>query len=642
MNILTVIPLKKTPFREELSYFSVSNIKVGSIVRVKLRNQNTLALVVDTKNASSVKGEVKKLDFTMKKIEETKEVSIFKDSYIEAILKTSEYFLINKSMLASYLIPNIIKENYDEIAKIYNIQNTKNKIDSVKSEKLLFQARLEERIDYYKTLIRSNFANKKSIVIVLPTENEVLEFEEKLKKGIEDFVISLYSSLSNKKLLDRIKKIGNETHPILIITTPPYLVLPRTDLDTIILEKENSPSYNTFFKPFLDLRVFIETYALFENIKLILASNILRFETIAKKDFEHIGEVKNLSYRIDESIEIEIKERKKIENNKFKIFNDTTIEEIKNKIDKNQKVFIFSLRKGLATYTICRNCSEEINCDTCKMPLVLYESSKTKKRIFACNKCKTEKNPLMTCPNCGSWDLVPLGIGTRTILEELKEYIDENQTLILDKENVKTNKQAINIVKEFNESNKNILIGTEMALPYLSKNLDLSIIASFDTLFTIPNYKISEKIISIILNILEKSQSKLIIETKNPDNEILSEINTGNLLNFVREELKIRKELDYPPYKRFIKINLIDTKENILEIKESLNHNFSEYNPIIFSGYIKNQKDKYVLNLLMKLDKNNWQEPYLNKNTNKNLDFYNKLTSLPKDFQISIDPTDLV
>ncbi len=641
MNILTVIPLKKTHFSEELSYFSMSKVSVGSIVKVKLRNQNILALVIDVKNASQVKSEVKNLDFKIKKIESIKEISIFQNTYIESILRVSEYFVSNKSFVASYLIPSIIKENYDEVSKVYKDTETKEE-KNIKAEKLLFQTNIENRIDYYKTLIRSNFANKKSIFIVLPTENDVLYFEENLKKGIEDFVFALYSSISNKKLLEKIKKTINENHPIVIIATPPYLALARNDIDTIILEKENSNAYNTVSNPYIDLRVFVETYAFLNNTKLILASDLLRFETLAKKEFEHISEVSNLSYRMFDNFNIEILERNKKEDGTFKIFNDETIEKIKDQISKNKKVFIFSLRKGLATYTVCRNCYEEIVCDNCAMPLVLYKSHKTDKRIFACNKCKTEKDPLIKCNNCGSWDLVPLGIGSSTIYEELKEHIDKNQILILDKEHVKNNKEALNIISEFKKPNRNILIGTEMVFNYDFEKVDLSIIASFDTLFTIPNYKINEKILNIILNTTSKTKQNLIIETKNKNSEILEDIKNRNLLEFVRKELKLRKDFDYPPYKKFIKISKIDAKEEILKMKNALGDYFQNYNPIIFNGYIKDKSNKYILNILIKLNKNDWLEPYLEKNIIRNKDLNHKLTTLPKDFSISIDPSDLV
>ena len=89
-------------------FFDVKS-SVGSIVKVKLRNQNILALVIDVKNASQVKVKLK-FRFCNKKIESIKEISIFQNTYIESILRVSEYFVSNKKFQKpSYLIPSIIK-----------------------------------------------------------------------------------------------------------------------------------------------------------------------------------------------------------------------------------------------------------------------------------------------------------------------------------------------------------------------------------------------------------------------------------------------------------------------------------------------------------------------------------------------------
>ena len=57
----------------------------------------------------------------------------------------------------------------------------------IKTEKLLLQAQLEDRISFYKTLIRGYFALKKSVFIVLPTEYDIEIFQQALSKGIENF-----------------------------------------------------------------------------------------------------------------------------------------------------------------------------------------------------------------------------------------------------------------------------------------------------------------------------------------------------------------------------------------------------------------------------------------------------------------------
>jgi len=187
MKILTVIPLQKNTFTEELTYFSSTEIPLGSIVTITIRNKKMLGLVISLVDANEMKSEIKNMDFNIKKVVETKEFSIFRDEFIESALVTSKYFVTNKSSTISYLIPQIIKENYDKIAKSYTKERKENDIKNknITTEKLLFQAPTEERLSYYKTLIRTSFANKKSIFIVLPTSHDIEYWEENLQKGIK-------------------------------------------------------------------------------------------------------------------------------------------------------------------------------------------------------------------------------------------------------------------------------------------------------------------------------------------------------------------------------------------------------------------------------------------------------------------------
>ncbi len=644
MNIVTVIPFKKGFPSEELTYFTAQEISVGSIVEIPIRNKTTLGLVIDIHDASSNKSSIKGMQFNLKKITVVKERSIFTEELIESIFSTCKYFLAKKNTGITSLIPTVLREEYDKIYALIKKNNleqqTEEERSKIKSEKLLFQTSLENRISHYKTLIRESFAKKKSIFIVLPSEYDVSLYSSLLSKGIEDFCISIHGSLTPKKQLEKVEKIVSTSHPILIIGTTPFLSIPRNDIDIIILENESSNAYKMISNPYFDLRTYVEIFASKNNIKYVLADSLLSFETIARKDIDNFGELSPLSFKINFEGNIEIPN--KSINETFKVLRDNTISEIENALNKNQNVFIFSLRKGLATLTVCNDCNLEVLCENCNAPLVLYLSRDGKKRMFACNRCKVEANPETKCKNCESWNLVPLGIGTDTVYEAAKKYFPNTKIFKFDKEVIKTNKEAENTIKEFEESTCSILIGTEMAISYIKTKLPLSIIASFDSLWSIPNYNISEKIIRIITSIITKTEKKLIIQTKNEkDNAILS-IQNENLLSFIREELNDRQNLNYPPYKRFIKITFLGDKEETLKTKNAISSVFKEYDPIIFSGFIAKQKNKYRTNILIKINRNLWSLPEISSGSSIDENLYDKLISLPPLFSISIDPEDLL
>lgn len=650
MKIVNVIPLKKGFLKGDLTYFTTKDIEIGSIVTISLRNKKVLALVVSSRNVSGAKINIKDMSFNLKKIVEVKEKSIFLKEYLECALLMSKYFVSNKSNAIASLIPSLFREKYDKIAEIHKVGLWGNSLKNrpyIKAEKLLLQEPIEDRISIYKTLIRENFALKKSVFVVLPTENEIKKFEEYLAKGIEQFTFAIHGGLSEKKTIEKFKQVTSTEHPVLILGTAMFLSIPRPDIGAIILEHESSSVYKMIVRPHFDLRVFVELFASKMNAKFILGDSLLRFETIARKDLDSLTPMHQLSFRINFNGEIKIEnpnpvKELKTKQEKFRIFSEKSIQEIQNMIAKKKSVFIFTLRKGLATQTLCRDCGETVSCEKCLAPLVLYNLHENKKRVFVCNRCGEEKDGETVCTNCQSWNLIPLGIGTDTVFEEIGKIFPKVKILKLDKEIAKNKKGAEKIIGEFEDNPGSILIGTEMALFYLKNKVALSVIASFDSFWSIPNFKMSEKIIQLVISIISITENKFIIQTKNAEDPVILAIQSKNLLSFIREELEDRKSLNYPPFKRFIKIKHLGNKVETLKAKQLLEEIFKDYKPLIFSGFIAQIKGKYVTNALIKIDTQKWSLPLLSTNSSIDENLLAKLISLPPSFEIFVDPEDLL
>lgn len=647
MKILTVVPFEKGPFKEDLTYFSAKDVSPGSIVKVTLRSKTLLGLVVTSDDASEAKGMLKELDFNLKKILEVKENLLFRNEYINAILSTSDYFASKRNDAVTALIPSVLKDEYDKIVKWIPEKEEKEEISKkpsdIRAEKLLFQTDFESRISFYKTLIRGSFAQKKSIFIVLPTDMEVKNFESLLSKGIEQFTFSFSGTIKSKKSLDKLHAMLRMEHPVLIVGTPQYLALPRFDFKTIILESERSNAYKMQFAPYFDLRIFVEIFASMLGTRLILGDTLLRFETYARKELDDWSEVSPLSFRTNFEGEIEMIPRETERNKRsFSVLTENNIENIKEILAKNENVFIFSLRKGLATYTICRDCNDIVLCDICNAPVVLYLSRDGQKRIFTCNRCQNQKDPDTRCTLCGSWNLLPLGIGTDTIHEELKNHFPKNKIWKLDRTVVRSPKEAEEMIEQFQAHSGGILLGTQLALFYLKKKVPYSMIASFDTLWSIPNFLMGEKIIELLFLFMEKTEKKLIIISKNINDPALLAIKNENLLAYVREELSDRKTLGYPPYQRFIKITHTGIKEESQEVKKFLGELFVNYDIDIFGSPTNGDKNKYTSNILIKLDRKSWSLPSLTLGGKIDQELLNKIRTLPKIFSINIDPENIL
>ncbi len=653
MKIVTVIPLAKGVFKEDLTYFTAKDIPDGSIVTIPVRNKKTLGIALSSEEVSENKSDIKNMSFNLRKILEVKERSIFSDEFLNSGMELAKYFASQSSRALTSLLPASFREGYDKIAnlvvKLPIVLTTKS--NTLRAEKLLLQSPFEDRISFYKTLIRSSFAEKKSVFFILPAERDIKNLEDALGHGIENFTFSIHGNQTAKKQIEQFGKITNIRHPILVFCTAQFLCIPRSDIGTIILEHESAGSYKIIARPHLDMRIFVELFAQKIGAKLILADTLLRFETIQRR--EELAEARPLSFRLNFKGDIEIKNpNEDLDDKKFKIFSYENIEEIKETITKGQNVFIFSLRKGLATETVCHDCGHVLTCENCSSPVVLYLSRDGKKRMFICNRCGKEKKPETRCPHCNSWNLTPLGIGTDTVEEELKKHFPKNKILKIDKESAKSSAGAEKIIKEFSskagssyageKKPGNILIGTEMAFFYLKEKVPLSIISSFDSLWSIPNFRMSEKILHIIFSMLSFTDKKLLILTKNGRDSALKAIKNENLLNFIREELSDRSTLGYPPFKRFIKISYLGNKEETKAVRAELAEKFKDYRTEIFSGFVAKLKNKYTTNVLIKLNPEKWSLPELTKYGSIDPTLLTKLTSLPPNFSINVDPEDLL
>lgn len=647
MYIVTVIPIKKGVKKEHLTYFSKENIPLGYIVTVPIRNKTMQALVVGIEDAISLKSDIKNRDYELKKILKISGKSPFDENFLQTCLFIKDYTASNTGEVLNAFLPNIIIDNLDKLNT--NLENII-EVKSIQQEKMIFQAPKEDRLSLYKTLIRESFAKKESIIICLPNKYDIEEYKNELAKGIEPYTFIFHSDLSKKAFLENHKEIINETHPVLIILTGTFLSIRRNDVRTIILEHESSESYKQIQKPYVDIRSFVEVLSDFNNWKLIIGDTLLRPETLYRNEIGELNEIHPPTFRITQTerqIVVDMKEELD-ENNKksFKIISRDVYKMIENALIKKESVVLFTVRKGLAGTTVCHDCGETLLCKMCSTPMVLYrskilKSSDLNNRVFMCNKCGRKEDTNITCKNCNSWNLIPLGIGTDRVVDEISSIFKNAKIYQIDKETTKTDKEIKDTINKFKQSESAILIGTEMMFYHLDQKVKHSAIISFDGLLSIPSYNINQKILHLIEKLHNITEKNLIIQTRVPENQILKYILNGNVLPLYREDLRERKEFDYPPFKKLIKITFSGTKQETEKAKIYLDKIFKDYDPEIFSAFISKIKGNYITNTIIRVDRDKWP---LSATKDKNRDKYllENLVNLPFSFSINIEPEDLL
>jgi primosomal protein N' (replication factor Y) len=652
MYIATVVPIKKGIQKEYLSYFSATDIPLGSIVTIPVRSKTIDAIVLSIEDAREMKSDLKNAEYQLKKIIEVKGNSPFTTEFFTACSRMKDYTASSTGSIIQAMLPALYLDNIKDLKEADRIEKEDSTLN-VKHEKVIFQALTTDRIAFYRTLIREAFAKKQSIFICVPTRYDIEEWKGALVKGIEQYVFAFHGDMTKKTLIANYNSVIDMDHPVLIIGTGMFLSIPRPDIETIILEHESSDSYKQIGKPYLDVRSFVEVLSSIQKSKLIIADTLLRPDTLYRHEEGVLGEVHSPHFRLpiaERQMIVDMKEEVDEKGaKKFAVLSDKTKRMIEHALAHEESVFLFSIRKGLAGVTVCHDCGHTLLCPNCSAPVVLYgakQRNATKvtteaTRIFMCNKCGRKESTETRCPECTSWNLTPLGIGTDRVYEEVKSLFKNAEIIQIDKEATSTDKEARLAIQAFSKKPGSILIGTEMAFSYLHESVTHSAIISLDGLLSIPSFNITQKILHIIEKLHSITTRNLIIQTRLPENPILVHVLSGNVLPLYREDLNERKSFGYPPFKRLIKITFTGTASETEKARSYLDHTLSMYDPQIFSAFIGRVRGQYVTNTVIKVDPKEWQLPTSDK-TPTSSHLAEVLYTLPPSFSINVDPEDLL
>lgn len=610
-----------------LSYWSPAEARPGSVIRVPLRKRTVGALVVESVSAAESKSEIKSADFEIKKIANPHAKALLSAEFFAAAEESARFHAGSVGSVLFDLVPSAMLSDYEKLPE------AKPRIKRGKArESFVLQKSDDDRYGHYKSLIRERFARKESVFMAMPSAEDIKKACSYFEKGIEPYTYIFHGGLTKSESLKRWKSALEDPHPIVIVATPSFFSLPRHDIGLVIAERESSRSWKSQSRPFIDGRYVAERLAEKTGADLIFGDSCLRVETIWRQEEGELVEYAPLAMRSLSTARNLLVDMKRYKNpaHQIRIVSDELAQLAKKTKEESGLLFVFAGRKGLAPQTICSDCETTLVCDRCSAPLVLH--GKDERRFFLCNRCGKRFDAHTTCRECGSWRLAALGIGAERLEEEFLSLFPDSTVLRLDKISAPTHKKALEIVERWYDSPGSILVGTELALLYLDRPVDNAAIGSLDALFSIPDFRINEKIFSIILKLRSIAQKEFILQTRNPDAPVLAQGAKGNIIDFYREEIEGRKQFGFPPFATFVKISYSGKKDDVLEAMERLKVSLAGWQVDVFPAFIATVKNEFVMHALIKLKRTEWPHAEL----------LDRLRGLSPSYAVNVDPESIL
>ena len=453
--------------------------------------------------------------------------------------------LLNKKQLA-------IKENIENSDKKYFL--LKGVTGSGKTE-------------IYIELIKKAFFEGYGSIFLVPEISLTPQMVERFQSEFKNNIAILHSSLSDIERAKEWESIYTGEKKI-ILGVRSAIFSPVKNLKYIILDEEHEATYKQDSSPRYNTKYVAIKRCLDEGAKLILGSATPSIESYyyAKTGIYELLSLDD-RYGNAEMPDIEIVDMKQ-EDDLF--FSKALLEEIKNTLLKNEQVILLLNRKGYSTYIQCKDCGYVEECDNCSIKMSYYKSTNK----YKCNYCGKQIHYTGKCTKCGSTNLIHSGKGIERIEEELKKYFDV-PTIKVDSELSRNKDYFSRIYKDFSDKKYSILIGTQIIAKGLHfPNVTLVGVINSDIILNFPDFRSGEKTFQLLTQVSGRAgrgdkKGKVIIQTYEPENNVIKDSKEENYDLFYEKEISSRKIFSYPPFSKILNIGFSSEDEaRLLDISK--------------------------------------------------------------------------
>ncbi|PIR47005.1 MAG: hypothetical protein COV07_01335 [Candidatus Vogelbacteria bacterium CG10_big_fil_rev_8_21_14_0_10_45_14] len=668
MFVVTVIPICRVLGKTELSYVANFEPTLGSLMKVKVRNKEQNAIVVKVRDVRSLKTEIKGSRFPLKKLALQKPRQLFTRTFLLMAEEMCDYFLTGFGEVLAEFMPAFARKDME--VSCTNVPPTEQGISGAHSHRatlpLCIQTNFDERLLSYRNTIRETFARGKSVFLVIPTLGDLERVFPIVSRGIIEHSFSFHGSFTARDLKEKWQSAIASSHPVLVVATSHFLGIHRTDFGAYIIEGEHRRSYKGLVRPFLDFRIAVESLARHTKAEFVVGDTLLSIETLYKLEQNLFARSGAFRQRLELPIAPEIISVPRLSGGSARpfeerLFTKRLLQILEDYGNTGKKAFLFASRKGVASITICRDCGETVSCPKCLAPLLLASKSRVAKlnksggetRAFVCARCEWSSTSSVLCKKCESWDLVPLGIGVERVAEGIKALFPKRPVFMVSSDTTKGVQEAKEVRDKFEESSCAIMIGTETGLYLLREPVETVAVVSLDSMFSIPDYRMNERIYALLTELDERASDHCLIQTRRPRERVWGHFEEMRTSSFYKNELSDRSSFRYPPTTVLIKIRWQGKNKEKDAALTYLEETLAPYEPIQVPVGVAPVSTLQKIIMLIRIDRHLWP-PCLHKEdsahqteeqSETNPDYHKLsliLRRLPSDFTIDIHPEDLL
>ena len=563
-------------------------------------------------NSENSLEEVKKFNEYMKKRKEVTVATLKKNFSGEIVEKaiSEKVISVEKKVILNSKISKVEKKKSEIIEKEIILNDEQQKaVDTIKnSENQIFllkgitgSGKTEIYINLIKEALKQGFGS----IFLVPEISLTVQMIQRLEEEFCNEVAILHSKLTDKEKREEWTFIRNGEKKI-VIGARSAIFAPVQNLKYIIVDEEHENTYKQENNPRYHVknvaikRAFLKNENLKKDddseknkelrqngevrenaglekeeitknkkIKVILGSATPSFETYYQAqqgDIELVELTKR--YKNAKLPKFEIVDLNETVEN----FSEKLLDKISQTLQKNEQVILILNRKAFSNLLKCKDCGNIPTCPNCSISLNYYKYDNRLK----CHYCGYEKRFNNTCDECGGHKMRQIGAGTEKIEEELVRLFPSARIVRVDSESIKTKQNYEKVYNDFKNHKYDIMLGTQIIAKGLHfSNVTLVGVINADIILNFPDFRASEKTFQLLTQASGRAgrgekDGEVIIQTFNEENDVIKKTIESDYEGYYKNEMIMRKMLNYPPFGRIVILVISAAEENLVKEKAQI------------------------------------------------------------------------
>ena len=520
---------------------------------------------------------------------------------ISKLLDNDKILLSNVNSSINTLIRNgVIKYIYEEVNRYVSKSSGKYRIVKLNSlqEEVVNSVKLEEynkyllwgvtgsgKTEVYMELIDRVLKQGKNAIMLVPEISLTPQIVDRFVTRFGTDIAILHSGLSDYEKYVEYRKIINEKVRI-VVGARSAVFAPLKNIGIIIMDEEHSNTYKQDNSPRYHARDVAMMRGEYHNAPVLLGSATPSLESFARAG-RGVYKLLTLTKRAGggELPDVQIVDMKsEIKKGNF-ILSELLVKKIKEKLANNEQIILLLNRRGYSSMLTCRDCGNVLKCPNCDISLTYHKSSNTNR----CHYCNYSIKNVDKCNVCGSSNIKEYGLGTEKLEEEIVRMFSA-RVVRMDMDTTSKKGMHEKIIADFGNHKYDILLGTQM----IAKGLDFPLVTlvgviNADSSLNVPDFRSAENTYQLLSQVAGRAGrgslvGEVIIQSYNPEHYSITYAKKHDYLSFYKEEMSIRKLLNYPPYYYITLVNISS---------RNYEDGFKEANKI--GEYLKRNLDKNTI-----------------------------------------------